>query len=335
MGFWDSFSSVVGDLGKGIGGVVGGIGTLITGSKANKNESKAISVQKEIAEANLAQQVKEWEYQKELNQLTMDREDSAVQRRVSDLKAAGLSPTLAAGSAAGATALKAGTAPQMDASFAQNMQTAAQNRFDRKMKAIENGIMIQSNLANISKTIADARKANAEANAVEKSTPYDVEMKRLAVELNSELNPIMIAEHKLRVDGLEADNLLKKLEAGLKNQEAIFKDLQIAGEAISNKLKEANLSVEQQKLSIMALEYLKAEMYVESSETAGMPLEYVPEKARYIEYIKQGVATMSDKERAEWNGIKDTVKNWFSEGIGKIKSGFKKVKSWYWTESPT
>lgn len=329
MGFWDSFGSVFGNIGKGLGGLVGGIGTLVVGNKANKNEAAAIAMQRDIAEANLAQQNKEWEYQKELNQLTMEREDNAVQRRVNDLKAAGLSPTLAAGSAAGSSVMKAGSAPQMDATFAQNMQTAAQNRFDRKMKAIETGISIQSNLANISKTIADARKANAEANATEQSTPYDVEMKRLAVELNSELNPIKINEHKLRVDGMEADNLLKKLEAGLKSQESVLNDLKITGEAISNKLKEANLSVEQQKLSIMALEYLKAEMYVESAEKAGMPLEYVPEKARYIEYVKNGIATMTEKERAEWEGVKNTVKNWFSSGIGKIKAGFNKVKSWY------
>ncbi len=73
---------------------------------------KGVVENKRVNDLNYNLQLDNLAYQKDLQKLMFKREDNAVQRRVSDLRKAGLSPTLAAGSSAGAGSVISTVAPQ-------------------------------------------------------------------------------------------------------------------------------------------------------------------------------------------------------------------------------
>lgn len=80
-------------------GLIPGIGDLIQGQQ------------------NLKMQKEQYSYQKELNEKIMQREDSAIQRRTSDMQKAGFTKWGALGSPASSTAVSSAPAPQSNIDF--------------------------------------------------------------------------------------------------------------------------------------------------------------------------------------------------------------------------
>lgn len=80
-------------------------------------------------------------YERNLQQTIFDREDNAVQRRVADLEMAGLSPVLAAGSAANA-----------------GQPISARHNGANPLEAVEFALAMKQNMANLAHTKADQER---------------------------------------------------------------------------------------------------------------------------------------------------------------------------------
>lgn len=135
-----------------IGVTTGVVNSIVGGVQARKA--------RDIDNQNLQLQKDAFSWQKEQHELMMQREDTAVQRRVADLEAAGLHPGLAAGSAAASHQAPAPSTPQ---------------RANRELEvaSMVQGIMQQK--ATVGRTLAEMQLLSAQRERIKQQNMLDSE----------------------------------------------------------------------------------------------------------------------------------------------------------------
>ena len=148
-----------------LGGLVNSGSTIAGTVDSIKTNQKNFDLQKE----NLA-------YQKDIQNKIFEREDNAVQRRVADLVSAGLSPTLAAGSSAGAGSVVSTSAPQKKSNFDSMMALAG----------------VGTALANQQKAITEAENARLSYLQNKMNTDYFKKNGISPIEANMDLSQLLV-----------------------------------------------------------------------------------------------------------------------------------------------
>jgi len=170
-----------------IGGV-GGIFGAATGYAANERN---IAMQRETNQQNEALMRESW-----------GREDNATQRRVKDLTAAGLSPVLAAGSAAGAS-----SPIKMDAPRGEDYMSGA----------AASGIQAALAASQMSKTDQDNRRTAAEIGGIHANTS-NTKTNELATQQNMKIQSVMSALQAKAISAETARTLVDKYTKEMNNK---------------------------------------------------------------------------------------------------------------------
>lgn len=130
---WGNFSAGIVSAGVDLGlGLVN-----LKRAKENDDANYAINM------ANYLHQREQFDYERAKQREAWNREDNAVQRRVADLKAAGINPLLAAGSSAGTSSPAPVNAPQMGRRDIADSLAAMENIRRMKMENAQIGMMFQ------------------------------------------------------------------------------------------------------------------------------------------------------------------------------------------------
>ena len=162
--FFDQYGPTLlgGTAGFMLGGPMGALAGAGVGNMMTQNQ---------MAQQNFGLSQEQFEYQKQLQQTMFQREDNSIQRRVSDLQAAGLSPVLAAGQGASAGSVISTSAPQRqitdNMSMAPLVMAAIKMKNDISMTDAQKELIETQKLLNtssISKNLIESQAKSYDLN---------------------------------------------------------------------------------------------------------------------------------------------------------------------------
>lgn len=193
---------------------------------------------RDIANKNYNLDKQNLAYQKELQQEIFAREDNAVQRRMRDLEAAGLSKTLAAGGSANAGAIVPTKAPQKEYTAGRGIDTATQ--------AAALALDVARSRADISKTVADTAVSRQTANKL-KSDTLNTD---LTNEYLSQTMTDRIIQQVVTTDQKKLDYLNSELDSQIKKNNIQIQEIEKTKAALA--VEGARLGLTSQQIEIVA-----------------------------------------------------------------------------------